>query len=128
MEGERAFSRADITNVRLPDNLVEIGASAFHNALLAGQITLPDTLERIGDSAFDQATFTGELNLPDSLTEIGNRAFYKFRFTGTFNMNSLERLGELALGESLVTTVIDNNKAVLGIDTIRLATWNYYRR
>ena len=87
-----------ISKLQIGDGVTSIGACAFRNLGLSGEITLPESVEKIGDYAFclnsslekvvmgSKVTYIGnsaftwcqnltEINIPDSVTEIGESAF-----------------------------------------------------
>ena len=79
--GASAFSGTLIGSVAFSPRLDRIGNYAFYNCTsLTGTLALPETLTYIGSSAFDNCSFTGELHLPNSLEYIGERAFYDAGF------------------------------------------------
>lgn len=133
--------------IKLPDNLEEIGADAFLNTGLTGSLKIPSKVKTIGDSAFsgcrftgclelpkglisignntfENAGFTGELILPESLVRVGNRAFYGCKFNVFPKWpKSLEFIGELAFHCFVV-----ENGGVLeipeGMDAVDLSAFN----
>ena len=44
----------ELTDIILPEGLLEIGESAFYKCNLLAAVTLPQTLEKIGDGAFKE--------------------------------------------------------------------------
>ncbi|MBR1921254.1 MAG: DUF2341 domain-containing protein, partial [Kiritimatiellae bacterium] len=76
--GASAFkANEDITDVRLPDTLVEVGNFAFQNCPYLSRVQLSNTLKKIGDTSFGGCLRlkTVEPFLPDTLTSIANNAF-----------------------------------------------------
>lgn len=65
----------ELTSIILPDNLVDIGASAFYGCFGLTSITLPNSLTNIGDYAFYNCSELTSITLPNGLTKIGNSAF-----------------------------------------------------
>ena len=83
--------------IKLPDNLEEIGADAFSNTGLTGSLKIPSKVKTIGDSAFSGCSFTGCLELPKGLISIGNNTFENAGFTGELILpESLVRVGNSA--------------------------------
>lgn len=96
----RAFFRADISNVTIPDSVIEIGTQAFSetpwlkelksenslvivnnilidvNPIGLDDVTIPDNVIKIGYHAFENCDEILSISLPNSVTEIGNNAFY----------------------------------------------------
>ena len=92
--GISAFdSNKDITSIKMPNTITEIGNDAFDScSSLTGELILPKSLTTIGDYAFRNCTgFTGNLIIPDTVTSIGS---YAFKDCTGFN-------GELVLSKSL---------------------------
>ena len=87
--GPGAFSESSITEVILPQGLLEIGQSAFKECRSLKRIFLPPGLKRIGRQAFSGCIALEELTLPDTLESIGAQAFAwcsslrTLRFTGS---------------------------------------------
>ena len=75
--GARAFYEcAELTSVRLSDNIIEIGNDAFIRCRNLKDINIPKNLQRLGEYAFALCNGIEELTLPKTLTEIGEGAFY----------------------------------------------------
>lgn len=71
-----AFKNAvNVTAVRLPYTIAEIGNSAFYNCTGLQRIELPDGLKEIPFEAFRNCTALTEINLP-RVTKISTSAFY----------------------------------------------------
>ena len=63
-----------VKSVKLPEGLVKIGADNFYCAQLT-EIKLPSTLEEIGDEAFLRQNISGTLELSGNIKKIGASAF-----------------------------------------------------
>lgn len=63
-----------LSEVILPDTLVEINLIAFMNCESLEEITLPESLTSVGQSAF-MGTAMKKVHIPDSVTDIGYSAF-----------------------------------------------------
>ena len=76
--GKRAFqNNTALKHIELPSGLETIGEYAFSGCSALEGITIPGDVARIGNSAFYNCTgLTGELELPEGLTSIGSSAFY----------------------------------------------------
>lgn len=74
--GKHAFHGCiNLTEITLPDILIEIRDSAFEGCTSLAEITLPDSLTTIGERAFESCTSLTNITLPDSLTSIRGYAF-----------------------------------------------------
>ena len=72
-----AFKNAvNVTAVKLPYTIAEIGNSAFYNCTSLQRIELPDGLKEISFEAFYNCAALTEINLP-RVTKISTSAFYK---------------------------------------------------
>lgn len=69
----------DVGEVRVPDGVTEIGASAFYSRKNITSVTLPESVVRIGESAFAYCLGLEELCLPAGVREIGAHAFSNCR-------------------------------------------------
>lgn len=100
--GSYAFSNTSLSGALIiPDDVTEIGGSAFYGTLI-GSVAFPPRLNRIGGSAFEACTsLTGTLTLPETLTYIGYCAFMSCSFTGELHLpNSLDYIGGNAFREA----------------------------
>ena len=64
----------DNTQFTIPEEVTEIGKSAFNNCTNLMQINIPEGVTTIGEKAF-QGTNLTQINIPESVTEIGDGAF-----------------------------------------------------
>lgn len=71
---ERAFQLENITEVKLPDGVTRIGATAFYKTTSLRKINFPASLKAIEARAFTESGLT-EVNIPGS-TAIGHNAFF----------------------------------------------------
>ena len=62
-------------DVIIPDNVTDIGYSAFENCTGLTSITIPDSVTRIGDFAFNKCTGLTSITVPESVTEMENSSF-----------------------------------------------------
>ena len=70
-----SFYGAALTNINLPEGLIEIDDAAFKNCTNLEDITsFPESLNKIGDSAFQYCSKLKSINLHEGMT-IGGRAF-----------------------------------------------------
>ena len=73
--GAYCFSFASITDIALPDTVLEIGDSAFYGCPELTSFVFPAALTTIGNSAFKQSGLTSVI-IPASVTSLGESAFY----------------------------------------------------
>ncbi len=80
----------EIKTLTFADNaLTEIGAGAFRNCVMLGDITLPENVVSIGDSAFEGCDMIGAVKLSgNSLVSIGSRAFAGCNSLSGFGTNT----------------------------------------
>lgn len=71
---ERAFYDCCLTEIVLPDGLLEIGDMAFYNCNGLSQIILPKTLKHIGDEVFSRTSLKS-IVIPSSVLTMGNYVF-----------------------------------------------------
>lgn len=69
-----ADGRVYAENVRLPDTVTSIGASAFLNCVGLKEISVPGTVTAIGNYAFQNCTDLIALSLPEGILTVGSRA------------------------------------------------------
>jgi hypothetical protein len=100
--------RSQLREIKLSDNLKEIGVSAFSNQGNLLAIELPETLETIGNSAFVSTGLTS-VTIPNNVVSIGTGAF-----GNGANLSSVTILGNPTMGSG----VFANNKV---LQTVTLA-------
>jgi hypothetical protein len=71
--GSNAFQYNNLYSLTIPDNVLEIGTTAFSNNVLSS-VKLGNGLARIPGSAFRHNNLTS-ITIPNSVTSIGNYAF-----------------------------------------------------
>lgn len=90
--GENAFSNSCIPEVRLGDNVKEIGSSAFSGCSYLSNISLPENIEYIGDFAFSECK-SASLFHTKKLREIGKYAFMGCKVSSFTDSEVLEKVG-----------------------------------
>jgi hypothetical protein len=87
-------SKNGITQLTLPDSLVEIGSEAFINAVgMHGTLDLKN-VQRIGSYAFRYTQFAGDLYLPDTLICDSSSSMQSEAFMGISSMTGTLHLSE----------------------------------
>lgn len=105
-----------MSEISLPQSVRRIGAYAFDDSAIKGNLTLPDNLESIGEGAFSYCSgLTGSLIIPDKVVTVPPCAFYECGLTGTLTLpkglkeigndafNFTEFKGELNIPASVIT-------------------------
>lgn len=70
----KAFYGCDIKDIKIPDSVTKIGASAFRECTGLEKVVLPDGITRIEKFAFER-TGINEINLPAKIEFVGSDAF-----------------------------------------------------
>lgn len=107
-----AFKNAvNVTAVKLPYTLAEIGNSAFYNCTGLQRIELPDGLKEIPFEAFYNCAALTEINLP-RVTKISTSAFYKCSSLTSLHIpQSVREIGNCitAYCKNLTSLTVDEN-------------------
>ena len=82
--------------VKIPEEITEIGESAFEGCYCVRQVIFPLRLRIIGDRAFYDCRLIKSINLPDTLEKIGNAAFYATNLEQLVCPDGLRSIGESA--------------------------------
>ena len=72
--GSGVFEGKNITNIKLPNTLVEIGA--FKNCTKLEKIVLPDSVEKVSSNAFYNCTSLKNIDFGNNIKTIGFQAFF----------------------------------------------------
>ena len=64
-----------ITNIIIPDSIIQLGDNAFSCFVYLTSIALPNTLQRIGNNAFSGCESLNEITIPTTVTSLGKNAF-----------------------------------------------------
>ena len=94
-------------NTVIPEDVTNIGNSAFRDCIALTSITIPNSVTTIGNSAFDGCSGLTSITIPNSVTKIGDFAFYDCSgLTSITIPNSVTDIGEVAfLGCSSLTSI-----------------------
>lgn len=117
LENEWRMNNLHVSTLVLPNNVTEIGQSAFETMKSPSKVVFPATLVKIGDKAFANSNLTS-VDFPASLRWIGNQAFATNRKDGNNNVitfrdiklnDGLEYIGNsaFALGSKLELKTLD---------------------
>lgn len=92
---ERTFeNNSELTEVKLPQTISQIGAYAFAYCTKLNSINMPNALSAIGNYAFDNCLAIKALTFPNNLERVG---FYAFRYAGFTQVdvpNSVDYIGQ----------------------------------
>lgn len=83
--GECAFRCCKLTEIKLPETLVQIKAEAFEGTDLCS-ISFPESLTTIAKSAFSRTNLT-EVNIPDSVEFLGSNVFGRCKSLKTVKLS-----------------------------------------
>ena len=85
----------DITEIEIPDGVMEIGKQAFSNCRALTDITIPNSVTVIGESAFENCDNLTDIVIPESVDEIGDFAFHNcVHLTNVSIQEGVTSLGE----------------------------------
>lgn len=101
--GQYMFSRTNLSEIVLPDNITEIEENAFRG--LNGSenyfesIAIPEGVIRIGESAFYECRYLKNVSLPSSLKVINSRTFWRCYDLQNIELGGVEEIGQNAFSE-----------------------------
>lgn len=99
MIGEGAFYRNDtISEVIMPDTIVEIGKEAFSDMKQLTSVVLPKNLKTIGIAAFRHCGIA-QIDIPGSVEEIRRAAFSGTQLTNVKLPEGIRRIGSIPFAE-----------------------------
>ena len=82
--GNDAFRESNITSIRIPNSVIDIGENAFYKCTHLQSVSLPNGITSLELGVFGECHQLKSIYLPKSVTEIDNIAF--------MNCNSLESI------------------------------------
>jgi len=95
----------DLSEVVLPNTVTTIGSMAFYDCENLTSIRLPENLTEIGYSAFENAGLTS-IQLPEKLTTIGQTAFMNTKLTAITFPASVQTIDGGAFNGTKITSVV----------------------
>lgn len=98
-----AFSNKELSNVKIPNSITNIGNWAFYSNNLSN-VVIPNSVETIGNGAFNQNELT-ILNIPTSITTIESNAFSDNQLSNINIPNSVRTIGVSSFENNLLTDV-----------------------
>lgn len=110
--GVLLYYKGNSTYVEIPNNVTEIGESAFQ-ATPVQEVVIPQSVKKIGDYAFRQAmglskvTFLDTEENPSQLEEVGREVFANTsdKFTEIAFPQSLKKMGEACFASTYITKI-----------------------
>jgi len=111
---EREFVAINqITNIIIPDSVINIGIASFAHNLLTNVI-IPKNVKYIENMAFYDNQLT-DIILPNSLTHIGEVAFAFNKITNVVIPNGVIYIGDSAFaGNKITNIIIPDSVAIIG--------------
>ncbi len=110
------YGCGSLTNVKIPDGVINIGTGAFYGCSSLTSITIPDGVTSIGDMVFYECRSLASVTIPDSVTSIGNEAFYNCSSLTSLNLpNSVTSIGSYAFYFCSALTSINLPNSVTSI-------------
>ena len=112
---EMTFWNCSIKTIELPDDLEEIGESAFRDCVNIDAIKIPESVKMIGEHAFAGCKNLKSANLPSSLRNLGSGAFEGCGLSSVkipITLSSIK--DETFKGCNLTSLFIPNNIKVIG--------------
>ena len=106
-----------VTNLTIPDSIINIENYAFYNCVSLTEITIPNSVVNIGESSFSGCASLASITIPNNVETIGQNAFYKcVNLTEITIPNSVVNIGESSFSgcTSLVSITIPKNVETIG--------------
>ena len=96
--GNKAFRLCiSLTNIEIPDSVINIGSWAFENCSSLRNINIPNSVTTIGGNAFSGCNSLVCINIPKSVTSIENNTFEGCKSLTSINIpNCVTSIGENA--------------------------------
>ncbi|MGN0184037.1 MAG: leucine-rich repeat protein [Aristaeellaceae bacterium] len=91
-----AFENPNLKRVYMSDNVTYIGAYCFYSCHNLESVRLSASLEEIGECAFMDCYMLSSVNLPSSLKTIGKSAFYNCKRLTSFDLQNVSFIGDRA--------------------------------
>lgn len=122
--GEEAFEGYDMTDIVIPDSVVEIGNDAFSECNCLTSIKFSKNLKTIGTGAFSYCDALTAVALPNNLKTIGKGSFSGCKALTTISFpKNLEYISDGAFeGSGLKTVSLPKNLKYLGADSFAYCT------
>jgi hypothetical protein len=107
-----AFYRSGITKVTSLGGITTLPPSTYEHGIFSDcpsltDVTLPNTLIQIGNGVFRNSTALTTINFPNSIVSIGNSAFLGDPITNELNLPNLATLSGSAFQDTKITKVVN---------------------
>ena len=101
--GNKAFRLCiSLTNIEIPDSVINIGSWAFENCSSLRNINIPNSVTTIGGNAFSGCNSLVCINIPKSVTSIENNTFEGCKSLTSINIpNCVTSIGENAFRDCI---------------------------
>ena len=87
-----------VINLKIPENITDIGVSAFSGCSSLKSVTIPESVTTIGEEAFSDCTGLTSITIPESVTTIGGAFSNCSGLTEVyFNADSCIKIGSSAI-------------------------------
>lgn len=106
--GEGAFYGCAIETITIPDNVQEIGSSAFGSCVHLQSVTLGNGIAVISGSLFSACISLKAINIPENITAIGGSAFQGCRNLVSVTIpayGNLAKIGQSAFVRTGITSI-----------------------
>ena len=115
--GNKAFRLCiSLTNIEIPDSVINIGSWAFENCSSLRNINIPNSVTTIGGNAFINCNSLVCINIPKSVTSIENNTFEGCKSLTSINIpNCVTSIGENAFSGCVSLTSINIPDSVTSI-------------
>ena len=109
------FSNTNIKSFTIPNNIKNIGVSAFEQCSNLTSINLPNNLTKISNSAFQYCLALNNVTIPDSVTDIENYAFYNCSDLSNIKLpDNLKTIGDSTFSScSFESIILPNNVSTI---------------
>lgn len=103
---EGAFASSDLTSVKLPEGITEIGNYAFYGCQNLTSVTLPSSLKIIGKGAFEKCPKLKDINIESTkVVALPEKCFAGDSSLETLNLSKIETIGTEALAATSIVTL-----------------------
>lgn len=116
--GGSAFQYCALTDIVIPESVINICAQAFYDCTSLKNVTIPSSVTSIGDSAFGYCTSLVNIVIPEGVTSIGSWVFSDCKYLTSITIpDSVTSIGSYAFFNcnSLKKVFINDLSAWCGI-------------